>query len=247
MKKTLTLLFVIFHFFAIAQADSQDTLSMPQDTEADFPAEEDPQEYVEPSPPMPKFEEKALNSKKWNELTKGLQYDGYDKAEKKLETKTLPYLNFLSALGPLFKYFFIIFILCLILFFVVRWVLRYKRKPGNALEKLIYEIDAQGMQLPLTTLDQLIDAAVANQQLSEALKLYYLKSLRILDLKNHITWERHKTNNSYIRECRQKDFLPAFRNLTRLYERYWYGDQDLQPASFEGIRDLFTAFYQKIQ
>lgn len=234
----------------MAQAEGSDTLNVEEGLEYSDIVEEDYEPnsdvFIEPSPPMPAVEKKALDAKRWKALTKDLRFDDFKQPKERKKQQQLPDFSFLSGIGATVKIIFILLVLGVLITLVLRWVISYRSNPKAVLEQLSFEIDAQSVQLPISELDQLIAAAVADQSYALAVKLYYLKSLSLLNLKHHIMWERHKTNDHYLRECKQKPFFQIFRKLTRLYENYWYGTDELESAKFNEIQTLYIDFYQKI-
>jgi hypothetical protein len=195
---------------------------------------------------MPAVEQKALDAQRWKALTKDLRFDDFKRPKERKKQQQLPDFSFLSGIGATVKIIFILLILGVLITLVLRWVVNYRSNPKAVLEQLSFEIDAQSVQLPISELDELIAAAIENQSYAVAIKLYYLKSLSLLNLKNHIVWERHKTNDSYLKECKQKPFFQSFRKITRLYENYWYGTQALEASKFNEIKTFYIEFYQKI-
>ena len=81
-------------------------------------------------------------------------------------------------------------------------------------------------------LDRFIREALEKENYSQAVRLYYLAIIKELSLKRWIRWKKDKTNRDYIRELSNTDFQGSFRNVTRMFERVWYGKQKLDGSDF---------------
>ncbi|MEM1328270.1 MAG: DUF4129 domain-containing protein [Bacteroidota bacterium] len=92
-----------------------------------------------------------------------------------------------------------------------------------------------------------IDRAIQMRDFRLALRLYYLKALRELSLAEYIQWKRDKTNGEYIRELSGHPLRSDFRQLTLLFERIWYGNQELDALNFKHIQPQFDQFLGQIQ
>ncbi len=90
----------------------------------------------------------------------------------------------------------------------------------------------------------LIEQAITAENYRLAVRLYYLKTIRELSLKGEIQWKPDKTNSSYLEEMEKHDLYQKFQNMTRIFERVWYGNRSLNATDFEQIRpeamDLLT-------
>ncbi len=92
----------------------------------------------------------------------------------------------------------------------------------------------------------LIDKAIVARDYRLAVRLYYLKTLRQLSLKNIIKWEKRKTNYDYLQELSSSDLKDDFEQLTQVYERAWYGNKELGTYEFQQIQPQFDYLVSKI-
>jgi hypothetical protein len=83
-------------------------------------------------------------------------------------------------------------------------------------------------------LDRFIREALEKENYSQAVRLYYLAIIKELSLKKWIKWKKDKTNRDYIRELSNTKYQGSFRNVTRMFERVWYGKQKLHGTDFKG-------------
>lgn len=106
------------------------------------------------------------------------------------------------------------------------------------IEENIYESD----------LDRFIREALEKKDYPQAVRLYYLAILKELSLKKWIKWKKDKTNRDYIRELNNTNFQNGFKNVTRMFERVWYGKQELGGSDFTGsVQPEFKDLLQETQ
>ncbi|MEM6963273.1 MAG: DUF4129 domain-containing protein [Bacteroidota bacterium] len=103
------------------------------------------------------------------------------------------------------------------------------------IEDNIYESD----------LDRFIREALEKGNHAQAVRLYYLAIIKELSLKKWIRWKKDKTNRDYIRELTNTNFQSGFKNVTRMFERVWYGKQKLSDTAFKTtvqpeLKDMLT-------
>ena len=89
-----------------------------------------------------------------------------------------------------------------------------------------------------------VSAAVERGRYREAVRLLYQKTLQHLERADAITWRPGKTNRTYVNEVRS-DLRPAFADLTRLFERVWYGGRTLDADDLEQLRSHFESFWMR--
>ncbi len=94
----------------------------------------------------------------------------------------------------------------------------------------------------------LIDQSLADKNYMMAIRLYYLWAIKELSNKKLIKWKRDKTNRDYIREMRKTDLNKSFREVTRIFERVWYGQQEqLDQSDYLPIQKKLNDFVQQVK
>ncbi|MEQ8706207.1 MAG: DUF4129 domain-containing protein [Phaeodactylibacter sp.] len=134
---------------------------------------------------------------------------------------------------------------------IIRYLLGLKRPPGNpSIEKGFssgIDLEAIEEDLPEVKLEDFLQQAINNKEYTLAVRLYYLVLLQGLAHKKQVAWQKDKTNNQYVQELSGTPLQADFRRVTLLFERVWYGDQQIDEAAFESIAPRFQDFAQRIQ
>ncbi len=91
-----------------------------------------------------------------------------------------------------------------------------------------------------------INKALATLNYRLALRLMYLKALKILSDKEYINWDVSKTNSQYYQEIQNPDLKNQFINLTYKFEYAWYGNLPVTPNDFNITQSQFSSFYKEI-
>ncbi|WP_461788697.1 hypothetical protein [Pedobacter sp.] len=94
--------------------------------------------------------------------------------------------------------------------------------------------------------DELL-VAKQNQNYRLAVRLLYLRTLKLLSDKSLIEWEVNKTNAIYVREFKQNGGNDVFASLTYQFEYVWYGDFRIDKSVFEMIQASFEQFKDQIK
>ncbi len=91
-------------------------------------------------------------------------------------------------------------------------------------------------------LQELLQDAVQDGRLRDAVRLLYLIGLKSLADRGDLKWRKGKTNHDYLNDLRDKENLyTTFRELTRSYEFIWYGRTEIEADTFEQLKERFTA------
>ena len=90
-----------------------------------------------------------------------------------------------------------------------------------------------------------IEKATANGNYRLAVRLSYLRSLKLLSDSNQINWLPEKTNEAYINEIKNLDAREFFIKLTREFEYIWYGEFLIDNAHYVELKQEFDTFNRK--
>ncbi len=145
---------------------------------------------------------------------------------------------FWSAVLSALPYILLILVLGLITWLFIRL------NPGNAVmaEPITGKVNFQQEEELVKSADisSLIQKAIQQENYRLAVRYLYLKSLRLLDQKEHISYRFQKTNEDYINEIKNTEIKEQFTKITRLYDFIWYGDFELSHERFEKVNREFT-------
>ncbi len=94
--------------------------------------------------------------------------------------------------------------------------------------------------------EQKINQALIQGDFDLAIRWLYLKTLKALDEKKLIKWQKDKTNQTYVKELSKTDFGQDFQEMTHWFEYVHYGDFKLFEADFKIIQKEFDVFFDKI-
>lgn len=92
-----------------------------------------------------------------------------------------------------------------------------------------------------------ISKALSENDFRLAIRWHYLKILELMNTKNLISWEAHKTNIDYIREMDRSLFSNAFRRISRIYEYAWYGRYEINAAQFGNMETPFRDLEKEVK
>jgi hypothetical protein len=145
---------------------------------------------------------------------------------------------FWSAVLEAIPYVLLVLVLGLITWLFIRL------NPGNAVmaEPITGKVNLKKEEDIVKSADisSLIDKAIREENYRLAVRYLYLKSLRLLDQKEHISYRFQKTNEDYINEIDETEIKNQFTRITRLYDFIWYGDFKLSEERFSKVNREFT-------
>jgi hypothetical protein len=87
-----------------------------------------------------------------------------------------------------------------------------------------------------------IEDALGRKDYRLAVRLQYLKTLKMLSDAGRIKWALDKTNAEYVNEVRDLELKEQFKHLTRQFEYVWYGSFPIDAAGFSKISENFSNF-----
>lgn len=90
-----------------------------------------------------------------------------------------------------------------------------------------------------------INKAVLNGNYRLAVRLLYLRSLKLLSDQELINWQPEKTNQTYIDELEDLERKQEFKILTLGFEYVWYGDFSIDKEVFNVLKGSFERFNVK--
>jgi hypothetical protein len=163
-----------------------------------------------------------------------------DPAEKRQNDPARSFYRLLDSKG--FRYFIYIFLGAVLMYALYKIIAEnnlrfFYRRPSRT------ESSPGEAALPEEDLDQLLKKALDAGAHRMAVRYLYLKTLRMLEARQLISWHIQTTDEEY---ARQLDRLPqgeSFRWLMRAYERVWYGKFPVTDQQFARLLQYFQDFH----
>jgi len=125
-----------------------------------------------------------------------------------------------------------------ILFIVIIGIILYNRKSGifyiNKKNPLTYSVAEETGEIQ--DLDYLTEKSIKEKRFSDAIRLQYLKTLKILHDQDYISYDTNKTVNEYVYEIKDANLRSRFRNLSGEFVYYRYGKGDADAEKFSVFR-----------
>ena len=184
----------------------------------------------------------SFDKEKWQKLSRDIDYSG----EKALQSKSARPFNF-SLNQDLAKLILFSGVGILLIYFLVRilkgnYIARNKKiKQSEDFDALDPDESIHEMNLENRYLQ-----AIQDQNLREAIRLKYLMAIRELSTHNFIRWQKDKTNHEYLIETFQTGLYTTFAQVTHLFEKFWYGEAEINELKFRNTLTVFDAFLQSI-
>jgi hypothetical protein len=94
--------------------------------------------------------------------------------------------------------------------------------------------------------DALIAGALKNKDYRLAVRLLYLKNLKLMSDRDIIEWSGHKTNYSYQYEIQDNSLRTKFLETTLIFDYVWYGEFRLDEPKFSDINQRMNDFNKMI-
>ncbi|MCL1938993.1 MAG: hypothetical protein FWF52_11440 [Candidatus Azobacteroides sp.] len=113
-----------------------------------------------------------------------------------------------------------------------------KQRGGHPLEE--ESIEGQDFEF-------LIRQALKKGDYTEAIRLNYLKVLKLLTERGLISFNPYKTVNEYVYELKRTDLKPDFRMLSQQFVYYRYGKRKASMETFEHFKELSRTIIQRFQ
>lgn len=153
-------------------------------------------------------------------------------------------LNFVGILLKVIAVLIVIFVIYLIVKSLMnkegQWIFgRNSDKKGmnyNEIEKNLHLVD----------FEKLIKETLASGEKRLCIRYYYLWLLKKMSEKHLIVWDVEKTNSDYLYELQNQSQKDDFAYLSYLYNYIWYGEFELDQATFEKAKNAFETTIKSI-
>lgn len=209
------------------------------------------------------IKEGTFSKKNWKETIEDLEYSESTSSKKKKEEDALAEVGRRGkqqqSYGPgwaertMFQgnntikvIFFSIAVLALV--FVIWKIVQAQMKLKNPkVRKQVDFIEDVVEDIHETDLERFLREALTSDNYKMAIRIYYLMIIKELANKKLIIWKKDKTNNIYVREMRTTEYYQNFREITRNFERAWFGEKEVEKTDFQKLQPQFEGFVMSIK
>lgn len=87
--------------------------------------------------------------------------------------------------------------------------------------------------------EKLIDEAIQQEQYRLAIRLVFLRALKLLSDHHHIHWQPGKTNHDYLDELTDTRLRTGFNELNFYFEYAWYGNFTINAQLFSRVSAIY--------
>jgi hypothetical protein len=267
MKKTTLHLFLLV-LLALplgAQSLPEDVLREEEGTDAPMLSEEDEAALAVEAPPLaedyapapaPVVEERSLSPEKWKEVVGDIDYskDVKEVKKEKPKDKSGPggpsfsgrdWTSLTRDMGVFFQWLVVLLAVIGIAYGLYH-SLQGPRNRRLASDGTEITLDNVEDYLHESDLDRFLREALAAGNYNLAVRLYYLQVIKSLSEKKLIAWAKEKTNREYVSSLQAHTLGESFRDLTRRYERVWYGNETLDGDKYTDLELRFKSLLRRI-
>ncbi|MGK4567626.1 DUF4129 domain-containing protein [Flavobacterium sp. 3HN19-14] len=146
----------------------------------------------------------------------------------------------MTVIGWIFTILAIAIIIFMI-YLIVKAILNKEGKWvfGRNSDKKIIRYDDIEKNLHLVDFEKLIKETLQSGEKRLTIRYYYLWLLKIFSEKEIIEWDVEKTNSDYLYEIKNAKLKHNFGYLSHIYNYIWYGEFEVDDATFEKTRAIF--------
>ena len=138
-------------------------------------------------------------------------------------------------------------LLLLLAYLLVQGIRRMEnRRPPQVEEGIAFSEIVEEQLVEEGVSPDLIARAEAAGQYDVAVRLLYIASLRQLNDAGLIRYRKDRSNRDYRQQLSGHFLQAGFRECTRGYERYWYGQYPLGEAEYGVVRDQFRTLTDEV-
>ena len=189
------------------------------------------------------MDDKKVNERTWEKATKNLDYKQRPKKQRKIRDRS----GKLGGDGRQLMTILLIVFGGLALALLIAYLLGYlkfgKKEDKAAIKVSIEDIEENIFE---TDLQALIRQALAQEDYTLAIRLYFLSTLKELSLQKKIKWKKDKTNRIYAIELSSTEYQDQFRRLALIFDRTRYGRAELDKDTFGLVQQEFVQFINQL-
>jgi cell division protein FtsL len=190
-----------------------------------------------------------LDSAEWKKLVGDMDFSKKPKPiEQKLKEKkpfSIPKPTSFLGLGQVLLILLIIIVLIGIIILISRQIRKQDVRINE--DDVWWQIDLEKSETAETIITSRLQDALRNGEYAIAIRLHYLQALNDLNRKGLILWKKDKTNADYFKELKSGPFQLDFRQLTRWFERAWFGKKATGIETYTAFHKAFEIFIFRLE
>ena len=118
---------------------------------------------------------------------------------------------------------------------------------GKSKRKEIIDASAEDVDIHGIDYDAEITGARNRLDYRMAVRLWFLRSLKLMADESLIEWKIDKTNSDYYYELKETKFQKEFGSVSNLYDYVWYGEFKLSELRYREAEDELRKFYERVK
>lgn len=174
----------------------------------------------------------STDSVAWQEAIDGRVY--LEESDPDLESIDRPEIDL-----DWLKYPLVFILIGIVVFLLVKILDGKSNQKVPSEEMMIQSLEQMEETIGSADLGALLQQAIEQARFRLALRIRYLMVLKDLDEKGWIQHHKDKTNRTYVRELADQPIQEEFKNLTRLFERVWYGESAFTARDYTRVEVFF--------
>ena len=140
-------------------------------------------------------------------------------------------------------------LLFIVIFIAALWIaylIIKNRRPSNKKVIVDVENDWNPEVITKTELELRLEAAIADEDYRECVRIYFTFILKELIRKGWIRWKKEKTNHHYVMEMNGKPNAFYFMECVRIYDLVWYGDYKIDADIYSLLKPELENYYKSL-
>lgn len=184
----------------------------------------------------------ALDKSQWESLSKELEYPREQMPVKEVAIpNTTPNVSFSWLKYLLFG------VIVAALVFVIYLIAKNIEPSNKSLSRdSLYNFDGLEEDIHETDLESILRQAIEKGLYNLAIRVQFLIIIKTLSESGEILWKADKTNRAYLIEMKAHKEYRSFYQLTRLYEKIWFGNEALSEPLYEKVSPVYKQFNQTL-
>ena len=198
------------------------------------------------------IEHKEFDHKKWEKLTKNIEYVEREKKPKEAKKNNKQvgkvYPNFPLLDSGIFTALFYLLVIGILGFLLFKLFSNnsVSVKKIDPITQVPFNVINDEENIHEANFDRILQEALQQREYRLAIRVHYLIALKELSNQQLINWKKDTTNSEYIKQLNEKPLLNLFKKITTIYEKVWFRETELDESNYYIVLPAFTSFMSSI-